>query len=652
MKCRLHSRDIPFRPPYKQRDRSAGQASLLVSFIKRYLVPYRRIIIVCIALTTLNMCGAHYLMAYYSRYVVDRILVISPDQHGEPQLQRRHQRRVWADEKPGVAVSLPTEGIGRRLDSDVRWSQRPPRAGGWLALIFIAYLATVITLNMMARYSARRQIEVGQAITARLREDMHQKIIELPLSYHASQNPGRLMARILSDVEHVQNSMMHVVIQLFSLVLLIIVGFTLLFSIDYRLGLIVLVLTPLYAAILRFTRPYVKRLGQELRHTNSCMYGLTSQKIDGIQAIQAYGRERHERLTFHQMAACFLRDTLLEQKLGAAVAQASQVVSSVGSNGLVFLYGMHLALQGELTIGQVLYAYGTAASLFAPVLQLSQMDLRVTNLLVILRRLTEVLETPNPIVDAPDAVALPSPLRRGIKLDRIKFSYDQDMDPVLHDVTLKIPAGTWLCLMGPSGAGKSTLLQLMARLADPDDGEIRCDGIPLQRFQLGSLRRRVALVPQEAQIISGTVRDNIAYGYPDAEPSAIMNAARAAEFHDFVMTLPVQYETLIGERGTTLSGGQRQRLSLARALLTNPEILLLDDCTSALDANTEQRIQATLARILKGKTAVIVSQRVSMARKCSRICVLNEGVVSEYGTHDELVEIGGFYSRLHAQQTQ
>lgn len=652
MKCRIHHRNVPFRPPYERSDRTVGQVGLLLRFSKRYLLPQRRAILLCIILTTLNMCGAYYLMAYYSRFVVDRILVISTDAAGGPRLERRVDQRIWASEKPAVTSYLPSDGVGRRLDDTGAWSQRPPNATGWLLSVFFAYLATVVGLNLMARFSARRQIEVGQSITARLREDMHRKVLELPLSYHAAQNPGRLLARIVADVEHVQNWMMHVVIHLFSHLLLVVVGFLLLFSIDFRLGLIVLVLTPLYAAIRRLTRRYVKRLGQELRHTNSCMYGLTSQKIEGIKAIQAYGREEQERLVFHQMAACFLRDTLLQQKLGAAISQTSQIISSVGSNGLVFLYGMHLALQGELTLGQVLYAYGTAASLFAPVLQLSQMDVMITNLLVVLRRMTEVLDKPNPIIDAPDAAPLPIPLRRGIRLERIRFGYDTEMDPVLHDVSLKIDAGSWLCLMGPSGSGKSTLLQLMARLSDPDDGEIRFDGIPLRRIRLASLRRRVALVPQEAQIISGSIRDNICYGHPDAEPRNIMDAARAAELHDFIMTLPVQYETLIGERGTTLSGGQRQRLSLARALLTDPEVLLLDDCTSALDANTEQRIQATLARILKGKTAVIVSQRVSMARKCDRIAVLDDGIVSEYGSHDELVAGGGFYARLYSQQTQ
>jgi ATP-binding cassette, subfamily B, bacterial len=276
----------------------------------------------------------------------------------------------------------------------------------------------------------------------------------------------------------------------------------------------------------------------------------------------------------------------------------------------------------------------------------------ITQLLVVLQRLVHVLDEPLEIQDAPDAVAFPASLQQGLVVRGLQFRYYAESDPVFNDVSLSVPKGTWLCVMGASGSGKSTLLYLLNRLYEPTAGEILIDGIPLNRIQLDSLRRRMALVPQEAQIFSGTIRDNICYAFPDAEPRQIVTAARAAEIHDTVMELPVRYETIVGQKGATLSGGQRQRISLARALLMNPEILLLDDCTSALDAETERRIQTTLASIMLGKTAIIVSQRVSMARRCHQICVLADGAVSELGTHDSLVKGGGFYARLVQQQTR
>jgi subfamily B ATP-binding cassette protein MsbA len=206
--------------------------------------------------------------------------------------------------------------------------------------------------------------------------------------------------------------------------------------------------------------------------------------------------------------------------------------------------------------------------------------------------------------------------------------------------------------MGPSGSGKTTLLHLLSRLYEPTFGEILIDDIPLNKIQQLTLRRAVGIVPQEAQIFSGSMRDNICYGRPDATNEQIMDAAKAAQMHDFILEMKVQYETLIGQKGTSLSGGQRQRLSLARALLTNPELLILDDCTSALDANTEQKIQETLAKILVGKTAIMVSMRVSMAMRCHKICVIEDGRVTEFGSHEELLKHNGFYARLYHQQTE
>jgi ABC-type multidrug transport system fused ATPase/permease subunit len=409
---------------------------------------------------------------------------------------------------------------------------------------------------------------------------------------------------------------------------------------------------PLYAEIYRRTAAPLRQLSREQRHTNSCMYGLVSQKLDATKVIQSYWRQGLERLCFHRLSACFLRDALAQQRLSGGMNCWAQIISGLATCAL-FLMGARFVLNGAMTLGQMLYLYGIAATLFSPVLQLTMLSVQFNHLLVIVRRLVEVLDEEPEIVDKPDAVPFPKPIKQGITLNHVGFRYgvDAEAEPVLQTVSIKIPAGTWLCIMGPSGSGKSTLLYLLARLFEPTWGEILIDGIPLPKIKINSLRNRVSFVPQEPKIFSGTIRDNICYGFPGAEPREIMNAAKAAELHKFIMDLPVKYETMMGEKGVSLSGGQRQRLSLARALLTDPDLLLLDDCTSSLDADTERRIQDTLAKTLVGKTAIIVSQRVSMAKRCHGICTIENGIVSEFGTHDELAQKGGFYARLYAQQS-
>ena len=363
----------------------------------------------------------------------------------------------------------------------------------------------------------------------------------------------------------------------------------------------------------------------------------------------AYSRERMEQLYFHSLSACLLRDTIRQQHLSAAMSRAADVISLVATRGIL-LYGTVLVLGGGMTLGTMLYVHGAACSLFMPVVVLTQMTVQVSVLLVVLQRLAYTLDTRQEVAEDPQAVDFPAPLQTGISLRNVTFSWNSEKAPVIDNISLDIPVGSWLCIMGASGCGKTTLLQLIARLYDPQEGELSVDGLSMEHIRFTSLRRKMAYVPQEAQILSGTVRDNITYGRPDASPSAIMAAARAAEAHAFIMELPVKYETLLGEKGTSLSGGQKQRLSIARALLTDPEVLLLDDCTSALDAGTERRLQETLERILKGKTAVIVSQRVSMAMRCNRTIVLAGGRILEQGSHARLMAAGGYYADLFAKQ--
>lgn len=652
---KIHHRKYAFRPPYREKEtRQKGTWPLLARFLRTYVAPYRWPLILCAGLAAADACGSFFLLAYYSRVIVDKVLVIQPT--ATPAAQAPVNRdtpgaRPWTAIQAPTAASRPAEGLGKRIDRGWQGSQRPADAGRWLGLLFLLYIGTMLAGNGLNRLASRLRVAISQRITVRLREDMHAKVMKLSLAYHATHTSGRLMARVLSDVDAVQDQLLNIILSTATQVSMIVVGLVLLLTINWPMAFMVILLAPFYALVYHRARPYFRKINTELRHTWSCLYGLVSQKLDAIKVIQAYGRENQETLTFHRLAACNLRDSYLQTQLSALTNGLAQLLSSLGTNGFVFLYGIHQVLQGVLTLGEMLYAYGTAATLFGYVLNLSYLNVHLSWLMVLLHRLAEVLDEPVQIKDAPDAVDLPAPLKQGITLNHVQFQYEKDGEPVLKNISLFIPAGTWLCVMGASGSGKTTLLNVLARLFEPQTGEVLLDGIPLIKIKLQSLRRQIALVPQEAQIMSGTVRDNICYGRPDASPREIMAAAQAAEFDEFVMSLPVQYETILGEKGASLSGGQKQRLSLARALLTQPEVLLLDDCTSALDAETERRIQETLARILVGKTAVIVSQRVSMAQRCHRICVLTDGAVSEFGAPAELLAAGDFYARLHAQQT-
>lgn len=651
MALREHHRIYPHRPPRREKEERVGQESHFWRFFRRYVVPHKWVLILCFFLISVNSCST-YLMSFYGRLVVDTILVVRTTETTD---QLDHTPRS-IHQRERSAGRLPTEGMGRRMDMGVSFSNRPPEAGRKLLVLALFYFATQITLNYLARLATRSQIVVAQGITGNLREDMHRKVLELDLAYHQAHSPGRLLSRILSDVSVLQDQMVHTMTSIVRCTMLIVVGVGILLATNWRMGLIVFGLLPLYIFVVNQARPIIQHLTRELRHTNSCLWGLTSQKLESIKAIQAYGREHAEQLNYRRLISTHLRDAITQQRVSATMGRTMGIITAAGQVG-TFILGSKWVLDGKMTLGEMLFVRNTALTLFGPVVELSSLNILFSNLQVVLQRVVDVLDHPVKIADAPDAVDFPVPITKGIELRHVSFSYpafepEDEEEPVLRDVNLTVPAGTWLCVMGASGSGKSTLVNLLARLHEPTGGQILFDGIDLRKLRMTDLRRHIGLVPQEAQIFSGTVRDNICYGVPEAGPEQIMNAAKAAELHDFILTMKVQYETLIGQRGQSLSGGQRQRLSLARALITNPEVLILDDCTSALDANTEGKIQDTLARILVGKTAIIVSQRVSMAKRCHHICVVENGTIAEYGTHSQLVHSGGFYARLHAQQTE
>jgi len=643
-----HTRDYAFRPPPREETTNVDVMRLYWRFVRTYVWPRKWSVLVCMMITSAS-AGSVYLMSWYTRILVDSVLVIRPATPPAPA-----DERLWAPERNRPESSRPTQSMGRRMDLGLAAFSRPPGAGQRLLRLALAYIATQLILDILHRISTRRYIRVSQGITGALREDMHRKVLELQLAYHQSMSAGRLLSRIVSDVGVLQDQMMHSILLTTRCLTMIIGGTLILLFADWRMAVLAFLVTPLYAFIYHRARPRIRDLSRHLRHTNSCMYGLAAQKMDAVKAIQAYSREHHEELNFHRLSSCFLRDAIAQQRLGAGLGRAGSIITGT-CDASIFVIGSLWVLASKMSLGEMLFIRNTTMNLFGPVVEITGLGVLFSNMQVTLGRIVDILDRKVEIVDPPDAVDFPTPLRDGIELRHVAFAYtskDGEDEPVLKDITLKIPVGNWLCVMGASGCGKTTLLYLLSRLYEPQRGEILIDGIPLGKIRMSSLRRRVGVVPQEAQIFSGSVRDNISYGVPDAPPGRVMAAAKAAQLHDFILTMKVQYETLLGQRGTSLSGGQRQRLSLARALLTDPEVLILDDCTSALDAETERRIQETLAEILVGKTAIIVSQRVSMAMRCHRICTIEDGIIAEYGTHAELLKAGGFYARLHAQQTE
>jgi len=665
-----HTRDYNYRPPLRNEEGDGTDWPLYRRFIKTYLWPYRWQLLLCLTLITLNV-NSTYVVTYLIRNVVDNVLVIrttppNPSLHRITTPDRDRQR----------APSRPAEGLGRRIGLGKISMQRPPEAGRKLLLMALFYILTQVTFNVMGRLAARRQITITNLVKRDLWNDMHHKVMELTLSYHQSMNPGRLMSRIVSDAESAQVEMMALFTSSTSCITVMSIGFVIMLVAEWRLAAITLATVPIYWYLVKTKRPHVRQFNREIRHTNACMYGLVTQKMEAIKAIQSYGAEKRENLFFHRLAACLFRDSVNVQWYANMLGLQSEILAHL-ANCAILLYGGKLVLDGEMSMGKLLFVQVTSQNLFQPVLEFSNLSFILQRLRVALLRCASVLDQKPEIIDAPDSVPFPIPIRKSIEIKHLKFTYPtKDLNreatekianptedspeeeepttthtPVLRDINLTVPAGTWLCIMGASGSGKTTLLHLLARLYKPDSGEILLDGIPLDKISTSSLRRAMGVIPQEAQIFSGTIRDNIAYGKPDATNAEILEAAKAAQMHDVIMKMNIKYETIVGQRGSSLSGGQRQRLSLARALLSKPELLILDDCTSALDANTERKIQETLTEILNGRTAIMVSQRISMAMRCHQICVLENGVVSECGTHKELLANHGFYARLYAQQT-
>jgi len=488
----------------------------------------------------------------------------------------------------------------------------------------------------------------GQNVIYALRQKMFVHLQKLSFRFFDKTETGRIMTRLTNDVnalsELISSGILNVVNDGFMLAGIVFIMTTL----NWRLALLTFTTFPLMIFVATRFRGRMQRAYHEVRRKAATVNVNLAESISGVRVTQSFVREDRNARRFDENNMDNMQANMQAAQLNSAFGPLIEILATVGVS-IVIWYGGVLLQRGEITLGVVFAFLRYVGRFFMPIRDLSQVYNVWQAATVSIDRIFELLDTEPSVKDAPAAPALP-PVRGHIKFENVTFGYTAEL-PVLHNINLDIPPGATVAIVGPTGAGKSSIINLLARFYDPTSGVITIDGHDLTSVTQRSLHEQVGMVLQDSFIFNGSVRDNIAYGRPDASQADIMAAAQDVNAHDFIMRLPAGYDTEVGERGARLSLGQRQLLSFARALLCRPGILILDEATSSVDAYTEVLIQRALEKLLADRTAVVIAHRLSTIRHADTIVVVDQGRIVEKGTHHELMQhTEGLYKLLYERQ--
>ena len=635
---------------FHERVFSSGMNPYLKRFIRIYIRPFW--LRVALVMGLAGITGSYfYILGFITKTTVDDVLQIRSESDAEEVADTpapAHVRPMNATKDHRIDRD-PQRVLPHGWDTDrptpVKTRSEKIR---WLWVVFGVYLAVRFLFSGMNWFFNYNIAFVGNRIVYRVRLDLHQKVQKLQMAFFDRKQVGKIMSRILDDVQLLQSEVTTTFVETIGHLAKIVIGVVVLLLINVKLAAFALLALPLYVLAYRtFQRPISETFAR-MREAYADTYGALEERVRGIRVVYSFTNERTERRLFFRRLASIFRLSVKNSMLNASLRAVCAAIGAA-AGALMLYWGALMVRDGSMTVGELIYFNMSLSNLFMPLVALTNVNVVIRQMIVVISRVFEVLDEEILIKDRPGAVTLKR-VRGRVVFRNVWFQYNALADAVIKDLSFSVRPGMSVSVVGPSGAGKSTLLSLLLRLYEPTRGSILLDDYNLHDLRLASIRRHVSMVPQEPVLFSGTISQNIVYGRDGATPGQIMEAARRAELHDFIMGQPEKYESRVEEGGGNLSGGQKQRLALAMAILTDPAILILDDTTSALDAGTEARIQKTLDRVMAGRTTFVITHRISTAARADRILVLDNGQMAGWGSHVELLSQGGVYGQLYEEQ--
>ncbi len=513
----------------------------------------------------------------------------------------------------------------------------------WIALALVVVMFVKGIANFLETYLMHY---VSQSILRRIRSACFDRMLELSLSFYEKQRTGQLMSRITADVLVLQN-----LLTSFSSLIgdfIAFIGFcSYIFYLHWKLAVISIVIIPFIGALINKFSRKMKKIGSRMQSRIGDISSVLQEFITGIKVVKSFTLEDFVRDRFEQANGANFSETMRGGRINAATTPVIEFINTCGL-AIIFWYGGYEVIHGNLDAGQLISFLTALVGLFTPIKNLSRMSNTISQSVGAGERVFEIIDAHVDVKERSEAREMAT-CRGEVEFRNVSFAYNQN-EPVLNNVNIKVAPGEVVALVGPSGAGKTTFINLIPRFFDVSDGAVLIDGTDVRDLTLNSMRRFIAMVPQETLLFSGTIEDNIRFGRLNATHDEIVEAAKLANAHDFIMSQPDGYDTLLGERGVNLSGGQAQRVALSRAFLKDPGILILDEATSALDSETENLIKESLSRLRANRTTFMIAHRLSTVVKADKILVLQRGQIVEIGSHSQLLEKQGLYSNLYRSQ--